>query len=123
MNVLRGGPRVFGNPNLLALIVELNGSGDRYGSADDAVHTEIMRYWFCPLSLRSDDAPAFAIGTFNRHSLNTLYVRDLDATSRIVVSGRKVRVRDEEVLNSPHSPGQRANGGAGQRNREFGRKG
>jgi FkbM family methyltransferase len=96
MNVLRGGTSVFGNPNLLALIVELNGSGDRYGNTDDAVHAEILRYGFAPYRYDPATRQLSRLETFNQDSLNTLYVRDLDATSQIVASGRKVRVRDRE---------------------------
>ena len=94
MNVLRGGSHVFGNPNLLALIVELNGSGDRYGNSDSAVHAEILRYGFSPYRYDPITRQLSLLETFNRVSLNTLYVRDLDNTSRILASARKIRVRD-----------------------------
>jgi FkbM family methyltransferase len=96
LNVLRGGARVFGNRNLLALIVELNGSGDRYGTSDEAVHGEIMRFGFAPYRYDPTTRQLSALKTFNRDSLNTLYVRDPDVALQIVAAGRKVRVRARE---------------------------
>ncbi len=93
MNALRGGPQTFGNPNLLALIVELNGSGERYGNSDDAVHAEILRYGFAPYRYDPTARRLSPIRSYNRQSLNTLYVRDLNATEQIVASARKIRVR------------------------------
>lgn len=93
MNALRGGPQTFGNPHLLALIVELNGSGERYGNSDDAVHAEILRLGFAPYHYDPVTRRLSPIPSYNRLSLNTLYVRDPIETERIVASARKIRVR------------------------------
>jgi len=84
------------NRNLLTLIVELNGSGDRYGTSDDAVHTEILRYGFGPYRYDPTMRRLTPLSSYNRQSMNTLYVRDVDAAEQIVASGRKIRVRDRE---------------------------
>jgi Methyltransferase FkbM domain len=46
MCVLRGAQHTLAVPSLRALIVELNGSGARYGFSDQAVHEEIIRHGF-----------------------------------------------------------------------------
>jgi FkbM family methyltransferase len=96
MNVLRGGPRTLANPNLLALIVELNGSGARYGNSDSAVHDEILRHGFAPYRYDPAARRLARLATFNRNSLNTIYLRDLATTASIVAAGRKIRVCGRE---------------------------
>lgn len=95
INALHGGTRSFAEPSLLAMIVELNGSGDRYGNPDDAVHAEIVRLGFKPHRYDPLTRLLSPLATFNRDSLNTLYVRDVETASALVASGRKVRVRDQ----------------------------
>jgi FkbM family methyltransferase len=72
--VLSGAPRLLADPGLKAIIIELNGSGERYGVSDAAVHARLCELGFAasrydPLTRHL--APA---STFGRH--NTLYIRD-----------------------------------------------
>lgn len=73
---LAGGRRLLADERLRALIIELNGSGRRYGFEDEAVHQDLLRNGFACHSydaLRRRLAPQ---ATFGAH--NTLYVRDPD---------------------------------------------
>lgn len=96
MNVLRGGPRSFADPNLLALIVELNGSGDRYGSPDAAVHAAIMEFGFEPFRYDPVHRTLSKLAGYNRDSLNTLYLRKVDTVAALVRDARPIRVRGQE---------------------------
>ena len=73
--VFRGARRHLANPALRALIVELNGLGQRYGYDEQALHTKLLAAGFRPFAydpfarqLRSLPAPG---------PHNTLYCRDL----------------------------------------------
>ena len=46
--VLRGGPRVLQDPALQAILIEINGSGKRYGVDDELIHDELLKFGFCP---------------------------------------------------------------------------
>jgi FkbM family methyltransferase len=47
--VIAGGQSVLGDPRCSALIVELNGSGRRYGSSDDEVDAAIRGFGYTPV--------------------------------------------------------------------------
>ena len=93
MNILRGATKTLANPHLAALIVELNGSGERYGYSDASVHQEITRQGFMPYRYDPYTRRLAALSTFNQGSLNTLYVREADETMRVLAGAAKVRVR------------------------------
>ena len=48
LSVLRGGPLTLSNPRLLAVIMETNGSGARYGVADEALVAVMREHGFAP---------------------------------------------------------------------------
>ena len=96
MNIFRGAAATLANPGLCALIVELNGSGLRFGHSDDSVHAEIARYGFRPHRYDPATRRLTEIPTFNRNSLNTLYVRNADDAMQWTSTGPKIRVRSAE---------------------------
>lgn len=76
--VVRGGKRILEASELLAVILELNGRGTRYGFKDLELHREMTRYGFSPhlydpltreISLRREPA----------NKGNTLYLRNIPA--------------------------------------------
>ncbi len=96
LHVLRGAGRSFASPGLEALVVELNGSGDRYGHPDADVHAAMSAFGFTPhdydpaarrLTTRSD---------YNREGFNTIYVRSdaADSVGRRLTEAAKVVLRD-----------------------------
>jgi FkbM family methyltransferase len=96
MNILRGASKTLSGPDLAALIVELNGSGARYGHSDASVHEVITGYGFMPHQYDPRTRRLTALATFNRGSLNTLYVRDPEATMRVLAGAGKVQVRGRD---------------------------
>ena len=49
--VLRGAGNVLSNPNLKAIIIELNGSGERYGYHENDIHQSLLKFGFVPHTL------------------------------------------------------------------------
>ena len=94
LNILRGAPETLARPSLHALIVELNGSGGRYGINDDDVHREIASFGFEPYRYDARSRALTPLDGYNRDGLNTLYVRD-----RGIVAAR-VAAADRFSLNS-----------------------
>ena len=46
--VVEGGPRTLSDPTLQAVVMELNGSGARYGYGDDDLHRRMVAHGFSP---------------------------------------------------------------------------
>ena len=94
LSILRGAPDTLANPGLQAVIVELNGSGGRYGVSDDDVHREISRFGFQPCGYDARTRALTPLGDYNRSGMNTLYVRDRAAVAERVAAARPFRLRD-----------------------------
>jgi FkbM family methyltransferase len=73
--VLRGARRHLANPALRALIVELNGLGQRYGHDEQALHAELLAAGFQPFRYDPFARRLSPLATPGAH--NTLYCRDL----------------------------------------------
>ncbi len=95
--VLRGASQTMSDPKLGAIIVELNGSGMRYGHTDDSVHALIAEHGFRPCKYDPFTRQLRQMETYNRDGLNTLYIRDVAMVSRIVASANAVRVRGMDI--------------------------
>ena len=92
--VLRGGQRSLGDPRLLAIILETNGSGRRYGFSDEALFAEMRRFGFAPHGYEP----------FRRKLLeapprggNTIFIRDRPEVERRLTEARKFRVVNGEI--------------------------
>lgn len=88
--VLRGATATVAHPDLLAVIVEANGSGRRYGVGDDAVFrlleaAGLRRAAYNPLTRRvSTETP------HDRTTANVLFVRDLrKVQARVSIAPRR----------------------------------
>jgi FkbM family methyltransferase len=95
--VLRGASRVLHEPQLHSLLIELNGSGARYGFDEseildvlDAAAFRPFRYDGLNRRLHALDAPCNSTG-------NTLFVRDIDLVSRRIERAKRFRVLDKQL--------------------------
>lgn len=77
--VLNGGKKTFSSPTLLAVIMELNGSGQRYGYDEDAIHRRMLEWGFETATYTPLERTLTATQTRRKTTGNTLYVRDIDA--------------------------------------------
>ena len=78
--VLKGASETLKNPFLKALIVELNGSGKRYGYDDKNVHKKLIDNGFRPYKYNPLSRSLSLAETFG--NLNTIYIRDIDFVSK-----------------------------------------
>jgi FkbM family methyltransferase len=76
--VLAGAERTLRDPALRALVIELNGSGTRYGDDDDALRETIGRYGFTPYAYEPFSRALNPLGATRSASRNTLFVRDAE---------------------------------------------
>ena len=90
--VLAGARRTLDDPGLMALIMELNGSGSRYGFDEDALHRDLLARGFVTCRYRP-----FARLLEPSHGArsaggNTLYVRDADRLAERVRTAPRFRL-------------------------------
>ena len=76
--VLEGAKKLIDNPTLIAVIIELNGSGKRYGKDDNVIHQLLISkgfesFQYDPFKYKLKSLK----GKFNKLT-NTLYLRNLD---------------------------------------------
>lgn len=90
--VIRGGGSVLQNPALHSVIMELNGSGSRYGYSEEGIVATMQEYGFSTFTY--DPFLRRLISLQGRPSSggNTLFVRGAEAVERIVAGAPKIGV-------------------------------
>lgn len=77
--VIAGAHNTLSQPTLLAVIMELNGSGDRYGYDETEIHKKMLSYGFKSYSYSPYARALSSIDSKNQRSGNTLYVKNVNA--------------------------------------------
>jgi hypothetical protein len=93
---LRGGGKTLNNNKLKAIIIELNGSGKRYGYDDNNIHKTLSNSGFKPCSYNPQKRSLTVTDKFNAGG-NTIYVRDFDFVQRRLMSAPKIRILNSEI--------------------------
>lgn len=93
LSILRGARETLMQPELQALIIELNGSGGRYDVSDDDVHREIINFGFEPYGYNPVTRVLSALGGYNRAGMNTIYIRNRPAVTERVEAARRFDLR------------------------------
>lgn len=88
--VFAGARRWLADPGLRALIVELNGLGQRYGHDDAALHAEFLAAGFRPYAYEPFGRRLTPLSRPGPH--NTLYLRDLPFVEERLRSAPSVKV-------------------------------
>lgn len=89
--VINGATRTLGNKELKAIIIELNGSGDRYGYDERLIHDKLLQMGFEPHLYNPAGRNLTPTETFGSH--NTIYIRDIDFVAQ--------RLKSAPVVNLP----------------------
>lgn len=95
LEVLMGADKTLRNSNLKALIIELNGSGSRYGFDDIDVHSNLVRRGFSPYSYSPFTRKMVKLDTYGNH--NTIYLRDENFVSNRLINSRKIKINGNEI--------------------------
>lgn len=74
--VIEGGKNIFSSPKQKAIIIELNGSGERYGYDERKIHQKLEKWGYEPYSYNPLKRELTKIDTFGNH--NTIYCKDID---------------------------------------------
>jgi len=95
--VLDGASKVLGKIGLLAIIVELIGSGSRYGYADDEVHKKILASGFSGYAYDVSNRRLIPAQPGNTGTDNLIYVRDTGLVAERLRSSRRYLVHGTAV--------------------------
>lgn len=93
--VLRGGPDTLANPALKALIIELNGSGDRYGYDEQQIHQALLGHGFQCHAYEPFSRALNPVASYGNH--NTIYARDLEHVTARLNTAPPFRVAGEKI--------------------------
>ena len=97
--VLAGGATTLRSAELRCVLIELNGSGRRFGVIDDAIHARLRAFGFTPAryDVLARSVAALPSDSWNRGGDNTLYVRDVDECRQRVRSAARFRLVNREI--------------------------
>ena len=95
--VLKGAHRVLGDERLHSLLIELNGSGERYGFDEESILSTLEGFGFRPYEYDAFSRRLTPLATRNQTSGNTLFIRDLDLAQRRTAAARRFRILGKEV--------------------------
>ena len=74
--VLKGAVKTLSNTKLCAIIIELNGSGQRYGFNEELIHMQLNEAGFYPFYYNPFKRLLTLLSTYGLH--NTIYIRNKD---------------------------------------------
>jgi FkbM family methyltransferase len=90
--VIKGMNNALQNPSFKALIIELNGSGKRYGFDDASIHTTLVQYGFNPYAYLPFNRELRRLTSYGAH--NTIYIRDISFVSKRIKDAECFHIHD-----------------------------
>ena len=95
--VVKGGVNTLAQSGLLAVLMEFNGSGGRYGYDEDKLLADLLAMGFTSCVYRPFERRIAPVSGQPRGDGNLLLVKDIEALSKRVGSARKIRVLGQDV--------------------------
>lgn len=91
-NVIAGADKVLSRTSLLAVIMELNGSGNRYGFNEVELHKKMLSFGFKTYAYSPFNRQLVSLDGATSNSGNTLYVRNVDEVARRLKGAQQYRI-------------------------------
>jgi FkbM family methyltransferase len=92
--VLNGAVQTLANENLKAIIIELNGSGSRYGYDEVQIHKKLIELGFKAFNYNPRSRQLKEKVTFGIH--NTIYLRDIEFIEDRIKTARKIKIGNRQ---------------------------
>lgn len=92
--VLKGAQRTMASPDCKAVIMELNGSGNRYGFNEMELHHSMIQSGYSPYKYHPFERELTSLGSSKSGEGNTLYLKDPADAQRRVESASAISVLD-----------------------------
>jgi FkbM family methyltransferase len=80
-NVLEGGSKILSSPNVSAIIIELNDSGEEFGHSYEEIHQKLLNFNLTPVSYDPFKRTLKKLNGYNKDGGNTIYIRDFEKIS------------------------------------------
>lgn len=93
--VLNGMEIALSSDHFKAIIIELNGSGGRYGYDEMDIHKKFLRLGFVPYAYDPFARSLKKLSTYGRD--NTIYVKDFDFVSKRLKSAEPFKIWGQEI--------------------------
>lgn len=93
--VIKGAFNTLQNKELKAIIIELNGSGTRYGYDEHKIHDEFVVLGFRLFLYNPISRELSPLNTFGTH--NTIYIRDIDFVKNRLITAQKIRILNHDI--------------------------
>lgn len=88
--VLNGAEKVLKAKELKVIIIELNGSGKRYGYDEGLIHSNLIKQGFQPYNYNPKTRGFVKLSSYGNH--NTIYIRDFEFVKNRTESSRKIKI-------------------------------
>lgn len=93
--VIMGALETLKQNELKAIIIELNGSGARYGYDENIIHQTLTNLGFKPFQYIPSER---ALISLDKHNVNnTIYIRDMDFVMERIKTSEKFKIRYHEI--------------------------
>lgn len=93
--VLKGANQLLEKSGLKAIIIELNGSGKRYGFNEEDIHKSLLSYGFEPYQYQPKDRSLVKLVSFGNS--NTIYIRDIAFVLERLHSSEKITILNQSI--------------------------
>lgn len=90
--VIRGAHDTLSNPSLHSVVMELNGSGFRYGFNEDTILSQMKNFGFSTYTYEPFSRELASLDGKNNQSGNTLFIRNLDAVKEKIAKAPKATI-------------------------------
>ena len=91
-NIIKGATKVLSNSSLMAVIMELNGSGERYGFDENELHQIMLGYGFKNYRYLPFERRLVLLNEKAQRSGNSLYIRDIDKVKVRLTNSNKYNI-------------------------------
>jgi FkbM family methyltransferase len=93
--VLSGAANILNDNTLKAIIIELNGSGLKYGFNDNDIHEQLLALNFTPHSYDPFNRKLDSLERYG--NFNTIYIRDLDFVKDRIKNASSFNIFNEQI--------------------------
>lgn len=94
--VLKGATLLLKNPTLKAIIIEINGSGIKYGVSDIQIHEFLINFGFKPFTYNPFHKKLIQLDSFLTH--NTIYLRDIEYCEKKIQNSKPLQLANGGIL-------------------------
>lgn len=93
--VLNGMNAILKEPTLKAIIIELNGSGKRYGYDENLIHEKLLHHGFFPYTYNGYERKLILLDHHSNY--NTIYIRDMETVKQRLKISPPVKIFNESI--------------------------